>query len=384
MATSPVPIPAAVPSRPRVLQVAPRFLPYLGGVEVHVAEISPRLAQAGFEVSILTTDVSGRLPLLDDYDGVPVHRIPAYPPSRDYYLAPGLFRAMSRAGSFDLVHIHSYQTFVAPMAMLAARRLGLPYVLTFHSGGHSSRVREALRGVQGGILRPLLLGAQRLIAVSQFEVDHFSAGLRLPRDRFELIPNGGRLPVVPIDAAPNPDEPLIVSVGRLERYKGHHRAIEALPLVLETIPGARLRLVGDGPYRGELERLARERGVGGRVEIGPVEPGDRLAMATLLSRASVVVLLSDYEAQAISVMEALSLHRPVVVCHAAGLMEFADRQLARSVSLHAGPRDVADAILMQIRDPLAPASFPIPSWESCADRLGELYERLVGRAGKVA
>jgi glycosyltransferase involved in cell wall biosynthesis len=356
----------------------------MGGVEVHVAEIAPRLAAAGFDVSILTTDVSGRLPLVDDHEGIPVHRVPAYPARRDYYLAPGLSRAIERTGPFDLIHIHSYQTLVAPLAMLAARRLNVPYVLTFHSGGHSSRIREALRGVQRGVLRPLLLGAERLIAVSQFEIDHFSHLLRVPTDRFELIENGGRLPVIPLAVRPNPERPLILSIGRLERYKGHHRLIAALPHVLEQVPNARLRIAGHGPYEGELWRLARGLHVAEHVEIGPVEPTDRQAMAVLIGQASVVALLSEYEAQAIAVMEALSLHRPVLVCHAAGLMEFADRGFARSVAQDAAAPEVAQALVDQIREPLAPPAISMPSWESCASRLGDLYDRLVGRAGKAA
>jgi glycosyltransferase involved in cell wall biosynthesis len=291
---------------------------------------------------------------------------------------------MERTGPYDLVHVHSYQTLVAPMAMLAARRLNVPYVLTFHSGGHSSRIRQALRGVQRGVLRPLLLGAERLIAVSQFEIDHFSRLLRVPPEGFELIQNGGRLPFISRAERPDPDRPLILSVGRLERYKGHHRLIAALPHVREQFPAARLRIVGRGPYEAELRRLARALGVDEQVVIGPVEPSDRQAMASLISQASVVALLSEHEAQAIAVMEALSLHRPVVVCHAAGLMEFADRGFARSVALDAGAAEVAQALVDQIREPLAPPVLTMPSWDTCASQLGDLYDRLVAHARKAA
>jgi glycosyltransferase involved in cell wall biosynthesis len=43
-----------------------------------------------------------------------------------------------------------------------------------------------------------------------------------------------------------------VSCGRLERYKGHHRVIEALPLVQQTVPDATLHILGSGPYEKEL------------------------------------------------------------------------------------------------------------------------------------
>ena len=73
----------------------------------------------------------------------------------------------------DLVHIQSYHTLVAPLAMLAARRAKLPYLLTFHGGGHSSQLRNATRGSQLALLRPLLAHAERLVTLAHFEETYF-------------------------------------------------------------------------------------------------------------------------------------------------------------------------------------------------------------------
>ena len=53
----------------------------------------------------------------------------------------------------------------------------------------------------------------------------------------------------------------MLSSGRLERYKGHHRAIEALPLLRSTHPDAHLVILGGGPYEAELRALAERLGV---------------------------------------------------------------------------------------------------------------------------
>ena len=55
----------------------------------------------------------------------------------------------------------------------------------------------------------------------------------------------------------------IVSVGRVERYKGHHKAIEALPHLLETHPEAHVQVLGSGPYEPELLALAESLGRAG-------------------------------------------------------------------------------------------------------------------------
>src|SRR5436305_1960576 len=142
-------------SSPRVLMVAPDFFPGVGGIVTHVYEVGRRLVRAGVEVTVLTTDMSGKLPDVEVVEGMQIRRVRAWPANKDYYFAPGIYRIIAR-GRWDLVHCQGYHTLVAPVAMLAAWRAHIPYVLTFHSGGHSSRLRNALRGLQWTVLRPLL------------------------------------------------------------------------------------------------------------------------------------------------------------------------------------------------------------------------------------
>jgi glycosyltransferase involved in cell wall biosynthesis len=365
--------------RLRVLEVAPRFPPLAGGVEQYLAEVTPRLLEAGLDAQVLTTNPDGRLPASEVFRGVTVRRVPVLPIGSDLYIAPSLPAAIARSGPWDLVHVHSYQTFVAPFAMLAARRAHAPYFVTFHSGGHSSRLRTSIRGAQVAVLRPLLRGARQLIAVSEFERAQFSRRLGIPRERIALMPTGAQMPV-PVDVTPDSD-PLILSVGRLERYKGHQRVITAMPDVLAQLPNARLRIAGTGPFEASLRRLVAKLGLGDRVEIESVPPADRAGMATLLSRASVVVLLSEYEGNPASVTEALALGRPTLVAYASGLMEYADRGHVRAVPIDAEPATVAAAIVREIREPLAARPISIPTWDETAASLLRLYREALTPSG---
>jgi glycosyltransferase involved in cell wall biosynthesis len=349
----------------------------MGGVETHVAQVAPRLARAGVAITILTTDRTGALPPREEIDGVTILRVPARPARRDYHFAPGIVPIII-GGHWDVIHCQSYHTLVAPMAMLAARRAQIPYVVTFHGGGHSSHLRNALRGGQWALLRPLLARAARLIAIARFEIDLYGRRLGLPHERFALIPNGADLPLMH-RATKLTDADLILSVGRLERYKGHHRVIAALPMLLRQRPRARLRIVGAGPEEARLRNLAQRLGVADKVEIGPVPPTDRGAMAVLLAQASLVTLLSDYETHPIAALEALALGRPVLVAHGLGMAELAERGLARSVALDAGPIEIAAAMLAQLRQPLIPPPLTLPTWDDCAAGLLDLY-RAVARS----
>jgi glycosyltransferase involved in cell wall biosynthesis len=217
------------------------------------------------------------------------------------------------------------------------------------------------------------------VAVSTFEADFFHQRLRLPAEQIVVIPNGSNLP----QAASPPSgasDPLILSIGRLERYKGHHRVVAALPNVLGQCPNARLRIVGSGPYESALQRLASQLGVAERVEIGAIAADDREGMARLMGQASLVTLLSEYEAHPVSVIEAAALGRPVLVADTSGLSELAARGLARSIPLGGTAESTAAAILQQLRRPSEPQrDLPeqLSTWDDCATELLALYRRVV-------
>lgn len=357
----------------RVLMVTSRFLPDMGGIETHVNEAGQRLAAAGHAITVLTTDRSGTRPALEEVGGLRIRRVRAWPRNRDWYLAPGLWRAIMHA-ECDVIHIQGYHTLVPPLAMLAAIRKSVPFVITFHSGGHSSPWRNRIRALQSAVLAPLVRHADRCIGVSRYEAERFSCEMGLPRDAFDIVPNGAGLPLDPAAPAPAmPAEPVIVSIGRLERYKGHHRVIEAMPLVRARLPGARLRLLGEGPYREELERLIVRLGLSGCVEIGAVPPAERGRLADLLRSTSLVTLISDYEAHPVAVMEALALGCRVLVTDCTGFIEMAEQGLVETVPVAAPAARLAEGIVAAINRDGARAPAELPSWDDCAASLGKVY-----------
>jgi glycosyltransferase involved in cell wall biosynthesis len=347
----------------------------MGGIETHVHELAHRLAAQGLPTTILTTDPSKKLASREQSGDVRIIRVPAYPAQRDYYFAPRIYDVIMN-GDWNIVHCQGFHTFVPPIAMLAAKRKHIPYLLSFHSGGHSSSLRNSIRWFQAKMNRPLLADAGKLVAVSQFEARLFQKRLGLPAEKFVVIPNGSNLPKVSA-VPPSSENPLILSVGRLERYKGHHRILEALPIILKRCPDARLRILGTGPYEASLRQMAHELGVGMYTEIGSIPPGNREGMAMMLNSASLVTLLSEYEAHPLAVMEALSMKRPVLVADTSGLSELAERGYVRAIPLSSTPEEIAEAVLVQLRSPLIASGFELPTWDACATSILSLYEELV-------
>ena len=361
----------------RILFVCNRYLPELGGVETHVREVAARLRrEVDFEITVLATDRSRALPHDDVINGTRVLRVAAWPRRRDYYLAPQVLRLAGQRDRWDLVHCQGIHSPVPVMAMLAARRAGIPYVVTFHTGGHSQAIRNRLRPAQWRMLGPLLRDAAALIGVSQFEAQTLSDAAGLPGNSVRVVRNGGTLPPPARGTVPVPGR--IVSSGRLERYKGHHRVIEALPDIIAAVPEAHLVILGSGPYESQLVELARRLRVPDRVTIRSIDPDNRSAMADALAEASVVAALSDYEAHPVGIMEALSAGRPVVGYQASGIAELVAEGWVYGIDPRAASSDIANQIATAMSSqPLIDPS-ALPTWDGCAQHLARLYRSLVG------
>lgn len=357
-----------------IAMVAARALPYMGGIETHVHEVSRRLAGLGVNVTVLTTDVSDELPRSESIDGYRVLRWPAYPRSRDYYLSPGLVAHLRRT-RYDVVHVQGVHTLVAPAALAAARHSDSPTVLTFHTGGHSSGLREFIRPLQWKLLGPLLRSAAALVAVCEYERRTFARLLGIDEAVIRLIRNGSQ-PLPIDDSAPaTAGDPLVLSIGRFEEYKGHHRVLRAMPEILRQAPDARLELIGSGPYERNLRDLAAELSVAERVSIRGFGPGQRGQLGRVVSDADVVCLLSEYEAHPVAVMEALGSGTRALVADTSGLTELGEQGLATTIALDASPAEVAAAVLALAAAPRAVPP-PLPTWDDCAAQLLALYREV--------
>lgn len=369
--------PSSNGAAPRVLMVTPRSPLGQGGVERHVLEVSTRMVAAGIQVEVICTDPDADRASEETHEGVRIRTLRAWPRGRDWHFAPGIWRAMGRE-KWDVVHVQSYHTLVAPLAMLRALTLRVPYVVTFHGGGHSLGHRNQARGLQMRLLRPLLRRAARLVAIARFEIEKYGAILGVPPERFVFIPNGTDLSFSDGDVAEGePQVPTLASIGRLERYKGHHRVLEAFPLVLARRPEARLLIVGKGPYEEELRRRVRELGLSESVEITSVPPGDPLGMATLLGGVSLVVLMSEFESHPLVALEAAAARRRLLVADAGGLSEIAADGFGRAIPLDSTPEQIAAAALEEL-DKAPPQSAPkLTSWDECAAALLDLYGSLL-------
>jgi glycosyltransferase involved in cell wall biosynthesis len=360
----------------RVLIVTARFFPDLGGVETHVHEVTRRLAKrSDFDLTVVTTDRSGALPVKEIFEGFTVLRCRSYPRYRDYYFSPDLYRLILD-GNYDVIHCQGVHTAVPVLAMIAAIRKRVPYTVTLHTGGHSSHLRHSLRNLQWQVLAPLLRRAEVVVAVSRFEQQIFQRICHIDSSRFRVIHNGGDLPV-----GSSREEPIhsrIVSSGRLERYKGHQHVIKALPIVQQSKPDATLKILGAGPYESKLRALIKTLDIENSVTIEYIPPDDRKRMTKALSDAAVFAMLSEYEAHPVAVMEALTLGIPVVGSETAGISDLIEDGLVRGVPKNASPATIAQALVTALGSRGTSGPRTLPTWDTAAAGIAQIYLDALG------
>lgn len=300
----------------KILQVCPKYYPFLGGVEQHVRNISERLAH-DHEVTVITCDPSGQLPKEEMLNGVKIKRFRSFSPRDAYHISFGMLNELRRS-SFDIVHGHSYHAIPLLFSSYAGRKR---FFVTAHYHGHgSTRFRDVLMTLYKPLGQKALREADVITAVSKYEKSLLVRDFRV-EGKVVVIPSGIDLDEFKGLAKVSKAYKTILCVGRLEEYKGVQYVIRALPLLDKSI---HFEIVGGGPYEEKLVGLTRELGVGDRVNFYQNLPKSELL--SKYANADLLVLLSKYEAFGTVIAESLAAGTPCIVANTSALTEWIDNK----------------------------------------------------------
>jgi glycosyltransferase involved in cell wall biosynthesis len=325
----------------RVQHVFKDFLPVRGGIEQHIADVTRSLA--GFEFSVLTSSRS-RERLVEAVDEVEVVRCPEWARWLFAPVVPGWFREL-RHSRAELLHFHVPNPF-AEMAFLASGTT-VPMVASYYA---EVARHPWLARLYGPAQARFLARARAIVASSPVLAD--APALRAHRDRVVIVPFG----VEPDEWPATPERetalrsrhtgPLVVFLGRLVWYKG----VDVLTRAMASVD-ATLLVVGGGPERPRLERLARRSGLGARVRfMGEVGDDDRAAYYRV---ADVFVLpsVSRAETFGIAMLEAMSVGTPAICTEVGTGTSWVNRAGESGLVVSPGdPRALAGAIRLVLAD----------------------------------
>jgi len=302
----------------RVALVCDWFLPRQGGIELHLRDLALALRAADIDARIVTTTRCEEI-----VDGIPVHRVRApLAPGSGFAYTPGALRRLARVvrgEGFDVVHAHA--SVVSPVAVagaIAARRAGLPAVLTFHSMLHrASFLLGASESLFGWTSRGIVLTAVSSVVAEQ-------AARWIPGASVGVLPNGVDVAFWRGTSAPSADGEIVLATAmRLSRKKRPLRLIRAFASAVQFVAGTptlRLLVAGAGPEAEPMRRLAAELGVGNRVELlGQLSRGE---LRSLYGRAHGFVLPSERESFGLAALEARAAGLPVIAMQASGVRDF--------------------------------------------------------------
>jgi phosphatidyl-myo-inositol dimannoside synthase len=254
----------------RLLEITNDFPPSIGGIENYTYALVNRWSPDDVVV------VAPAAPGTEQFDRALDYEVVRFPSGR--VLSPSrrlleTVAGIARRHRADVVHFSS----PFPIAFLGPKlleRSGLPYAVTLHGG---ELVLWGSLPATGRLMRRALEKAALLLPVSSFTSRAAQRLLRghmppcvvvTPGVDCEQFAPAGEWP------PPEPDRtgPTIVSVCRLVARKGPATLIRSLPRVLRHVPRARAVIVGDGPDRPRLERLAAGLGVDGAVRFTGPQP----------------------------------------------------------------------------------------------------------------
>jgi glycosyltransferase involved in cell wall biosynthesis len=253
-------------------------------------------------------------------------------------------------GRYDFVHSH----WLLPQgftAALAAGLTGVPHVATIHGSDVF-----ALGG------RTLALFKRFALRQAAAVTANSSATMLAASEIGGTLPLLKKIPMGVCEDTPTPeavselrrryrrgDGPCLMFAGRLVQEKGIADLIRAVALACPRLPDITAAILGEGPERPTLERLAQELGVAERIVFaGWVDP-ERIA--SHLAAADIFVGPSWSEGQGLVVAEALRAGTAVVATGVGGVVDVIHHERTGLLVPTNAPADIADAVERLAREP---------------------------------
>ena len=400
----------------------------VGGLGTYAAEITRKFVLLGHDVTVFTmNDDEGNLPTRELLRGIEIHR-PVHIDVSDslpdvvaedvkkwgrgiqmfskiliynYLSASKLINELVRRDEFnyDLIVAHDWLSIIAGIAV--KKELGLPLVFHVHSNergrtlGNGSEVVSSIE-LRGGQMADLVVTVSYAMQDELIQTGFPAAKIRtcyngVDPQKYSLERTGEeKVKEVKQKYGLKDDDLMVLFIGRLVWIKGVDKLIRAMPHVLETIPNAKLVIVGLGEMRDYLESLVHNLNlqdvVKFRFEFVPEE--ERIAH---YAACDVAVYPSLYEPFGIVTLEAMSMEKPVVVgaTGVSGMREIVVTSGPNQCGFHINPNDPADiawGIVNAIQDPERKAQFGRNgrkrvleqfTWERAAERTAQFYMGLL-------
>jgi len=356
-----------------------------GGAEVHLHEILRWLVSQGNSVTLLSSTFEG-CRVDTEIDGIRVLRRGKWYNAN--FALPLAYMRELRGQEFDVVleDINKIP-FYTPCFVKAPVLAVVPHLFGTTVFREAS-FPFAMYVYSYELLIPLIYRNVRFLVISEStKTDLVGRGIR--GERIDVVECGlDHALYREVDV--RKDSNLILYLGRLRKYKCVHFLIEAMKYVVQRVPKARLVVVGDGPYREQLQSLTRALSLERVVEFrGHVDAEEKVR---LLSQAAVAANPSPKEGWGLTVVEANACGVPVVASRSPGLVDSVRDGETGFLVEHGNVEQLASKIVNilvdnVLRERLSGGALEWSkrfTWENCASRSAEVIERITKSLGDPA
>lgn len=319
------------------------FPPEVGGLESHVYHLCAALARRGHRVGIVTSRSQPALARYEVVEGVEVWRtwMPGRTPAGWLTHAVGSTpRLTTLARSVDILHAQAFQS--VPPALVAGKVTGVPVVATWHT---SHFLKRAEHPFWRPLFRGLIRGVDHNLAASR-EIAGEAEAIA-PGRSVEALTNGVDTDLFrPVDpTVPSAGRRRLLVPRRLFRKNGVEYFIRAMPRLRQELDVEAL-IVGDGPERRALERLARDLDIEDRITFLGARP--HAEMPGILASGELAVFPSLMEATSVAALECMACELPVAASNVGGLPEIVDDEVG-ALFRPADPEDLAAVVARLLR-----------------------------------
>lgn len=285
-------------------------------------ELSAQQANRGHDVSVVTWSRNGK-PSTKEATGFKIVRLRGLNLAllgafKDYPFLPGISSQLKKIKP-DLVHAESHLFLPSFQAVLEAKKLGVPSIVTVH--GVFAERGLAVNLLQKAYLHTfglmLFKKSDKIICLTQSDAKEILA-LGCSKNKVIVIPNA--IDINLFSPSIERSSTLIVWVGRFVPEKGVEYLIKAAKIVSEQVSGITFLLIGYGPLKTKMMQLAEDSGLLETTVIFS-KPLSRREISKILSKATIFVCPSLKEGLPLSVLEAMASGTPVIGSDVSGVKD---------------------------------------------------------------
>ena len=281
----------------------------------------------------------------------------------------------------DIIHVQNIQNSIP--VYFAKKIQKTPYCISLHNNLELMGIALPNIMKKYWMKLPYVKDANAIVSLTKEMAETVQESLQRESD---IIPNGVDIKRFYPNPTPNEEREnkIILTISRLDNKKGIEYAIESMPNILKKYPHTILRIIGDGDFRPELDKISESLCLQNSVEfIGQIPNSD---VPDYLQNADIFLLPSLFEGLPLTLLESMACGLPVISTPVSIAPEIIEKWDNGIIVPFKSPEAISNAVITLLSNPdlretyaenSATAAKETMSWKSVAEQYISLYQSII-------